>query len=96
MLSAIIGMLLIGVIAVRGLHPIAASSPRMNQLVLLSVVLVAATVIFECVIGRYVDHKSWGDLISHYYIWRGEFWPVVLLWLACMPFLFQKATPQIR
>lgn len=86
-LSAIFGMTLIGVIAARALHPLSESSPRMGQLVLLSVVLVAVTVIFESVIGRIVDHKSWSEIVGHYYIWRGELWPIVLLWLASMPFI---------
>jgi hypothetical protein len=95
MFSAIIGMTLIGLIAMRGLQPIALQSPRMSQLIGLSLALVTATIVFECVIGRYVDHKSWLDLTRHYYIWRGELWPVVLLWLASMPFVIQKTTSNI-
>ena len=88
--SAIIGMLLIGGITYTGFRPLAASAPATRQLVFLSLVLVVATIAFECVIGLYVDHKSWRDLLNHYAFWRGELWPVVLFWLACMPFLWAR------
>jgi hypothetical protein len=88
--SAIIGMMLIGGITYVGFRPLAASSPRIGQLVALSIALVIATIVFECVIGRFADHKPWRELLDHYAIWRGELWPVVLLWLACMPFLWAR------
>ena len=88
--SAILGMLLIGGITYAGFRPLAASSPALRQLILLSLLLFVATIVFECVIGLYVDHKSWRELLNHYAFWRGELWPVVLLWLACMPFLWSR------
>ena len=57
----------------------AASSPGIGQLVALSVALVVVTIAFESVIGRFVDHKSWRQLLDRYAIWKGELWPVVLL-----------------
>jgi hypothetical protein len=72
-------MTLIGAISYFGFRPLAASSPGIGQLVALSVALVVVTIAFESVIGRFVDHKSWRQLLDHYAIWKGELWPVVLL-----------------
>lgn len=88
--SALIGMTLIGGITYLGFRPLAASSPTAGQLVTLSITLVVATIVFESALGRFIDHKSWRLLLDHYAIWRGELWPVVLLWLACMPFLWAR------
>jgi hypothetical protein len=55
--------------------------------------LVVLTVAFEFLIGRYVDHKSWADLVGNYAIWRGRLWPIVLLVLALTPFLWGRWLP---
>ena len=89
-LSAILGMTLIAGITYWGFRPLAASSLKIAQLALLSVLLVILTIAFECAMGRLVDHKSWRELLEHYAVWRGELWPVVLLWLASMPFIWAR------
>lgn len=90
LMSGLVGMTLIGGITYFGFRPLAAIHARTGQLVALSIVLVMTTIAFESVIGRLVDHKSWRELFDHYAIWRGELWPVVLLWLGCMPFLWAR------
>ena len=37
------------------------------------------TLIFECSFGRYVQHKSWSELLDAYTFKDGNIWPVVLL-----------------
>ena len=88
--SAIIGMALIAGITYSGFRPLGAIAPGIADLAFLSIALVVATIVFECVIGRIVDHKSWRDLLDHYAIWHGELWPLVLLWLASMPFIWAR------
>jgi hypothetical protein len=33
-----------------------------------------------------------GDLLNHYAIWRGELWPIILVWLAVTPFVRSRRT----
>jgi len=70
-----------------GFRPLAAASTSNYQRATLSVALVLVTVAFETAVGRVVDHKSWPALLEHYALWRGNLWPVVLAWLAYMPFV---------
>ncbi len=85
-LSAGIGILLIGLITRFGFRSLATSNPTTGQLVGVSAALVILTVLFEGALGRWIDHKSWTLLLQHYAIWRGELWPLLLLWLGVTPF----------
>lgn len=86
--SAIIGIVLVGVITWWGFRPLADGSATATELWLLSAALVALTVAFETILGRYVDHKSWSEIAAHYALWRGELWLIVLVWLALTPFVW--------
>ena len=85
-MSVVIGMIIIGLITLWGFRPMSGASPSVAQLAMVSVALVILTVVFEAVVGRYVDHKTWPQLLEHYAIWRGDPWPIVLAWLAYTPF----------
>lgn len=85
--SAAAGILLIAVITAVGFQPLAETVISQWQRAALSVALVLTTVVFETALGRVVDHKSWTELLEHYALWRGELWPLVLAWLAYMPFV---------
>ncbi len=87
-LSALLGVALIAVITSIGFRAIGDATAM--ELLTLSVALVAATVVFETVLGRVVDHKSWSDLLAHYDLLHGELWPLVLLWLALTPFVWAR------
>jgi hypothetical protein len=91
-LSAILGVALIALITSIGFRSIAGAT--VGGLVALSAALVAATVLFETVIGRFVDHKSWSDMLGHYNLIRGEWWPLVLAWLAITPFVWGRWLPR--
>lgn len=67
---------------------IPADYPWMS-LLLISATLVGLTVVFEFVMGRYVDHKSWTELLANYRVWEGRPWPLVLATLAATPFLWR-------
>jgi hypothetical protein len=89
-ISAIIGIVLIALITRWGFRPMSADSPGGGQLALVSVALVVLTVVFETVLGRYVDHKTWPQILEHYALWHGELWLIVLAWLAFTPFLWGR------
>ena len=46
---------------------------------------VALTVLFEFGFGRYVDGKSWSELLANYNLADGNLWTLVLLWIALGP-----------
>ena len=85
--SAAAGILLIAAITAAGFRPLAEIAISHWQRVALSAALVLTTVVFETTLGRVVDHKSWTALLEHYALWRGQLWPLVLAWLAYMPFV---------
>ena len=85
--SAALGILIIGFITWVGFRGMARSATT-RSLLAMSVVLVVMTVAFEFAVGRLVDQKSWSELLVHYALWRGELWPVVLGFLALTPFLW--------
>lgn len=62
-----------------------------GRLALDSLVLVLLTVAYEFTIGR-LGGQSWRELLGHYAIWRGEWWPLVLIALAATPFLWRAVT----
>ena len=87
-LSAIIGVALIALITSIGFRVI--ENATMAGLLTLSAALVVATVVFETVLGRFVDHKPWDELLGHYNLLRGQLWPLVLAWLAVTPFVWAR------
>jgi hypothetical protein len=87
-LSAIVGIALLSVITSIGFRGIGNATGA--QLLALSAALVVVTVLFETVLGRAVDHKSWSAVLAHYDLRRGELWPLVLGWLALTPFIWAR------
>ena len=94
--SAVLGIVLIGVITKLGFRPLRLVQPTTSQLVGLSLVLVVLTVTFETAMGLLVDRKSWRELLDHYAIWRGELWPIIVVWLAMTPFVWSRGTSETR
>jgi Na+/citrate or Na+/malate symporter len=86
--SAVLGVILIGVITQVGFRPLSFTATTTLQLAAVSVALVVCTIAFESVLGRYIDHKSWSALLAHYAVWRGDLWLIVLAWLALTPFVW--------
>ncbi len=91
--SAVLGIALIGLITRVGFRPLATGGVTAGQLALVSIALVVLTVAFESAMGRFVDHKTWSQLLEHYAIWDGELWPLVLAWLALTPFAWGRWWP---
>jgi hypothetical protein len=87
-LSVCLGIAIIVVMTRYLLRPLAGRSA--TALVRASVTLVLLTVAFEFSFGHYVDGKSWSELLANYAIWDGRLWPVALMTLAFMPFLWGR------
>ena len=89
-ISALIAVLLILSVThlfLRHLGPL-----NFRQLTAISATWVSLTVVFEFVFGRYVDGKSWYELVQNYNLAEGHLWPLVLLTLAVAPFLSNGIT----
>lgn len=87
-LSAILGIAIIVAIT-RWLLRSPIRQPTAH-LLRVSALLVGLTVAFEFLFGHYVDRKSWSELTANYAFWRGRLWPVVLVTLALMPFVWGR------
>ncbi|MES2933229.1 MAG: hypothetical protein V4805_07055 [Pseudomonadota bacterium] len=53
----------------------------------IGVLWLCLTLVFECGFGRYVQHKSWAELLDAYTFKDGNVWPVVLLVTLLAPYL---------
>jgi len=87
-LSTVIGSVWIGLfiyVVVRIWPP---SSAR--QAVVIGVIWLLLTVIFEFAFGRWVMHRTWGQLLSDYNLAAGRVWIVFLAWLTTAPYMFFK------
>lgn len=71
-------------------RPSSGDSP--TSLAALAFALVVLTVLFETVLGRVVDHKSWRELAAHYPFAGADLWPIVLTFLAVTPFFWAYYT----
>ena len=91
LLSVALGVTLILVVTAFGFRPLVGLP--LPRLVAASILLVCLTVMFEIVIGRLVDQKSWAELATNYAFWRGSLWPVVLAVVALSPILWCRWVP---
>ena len=86
--SAILGIAII--LGITGLFFYPLVGAPTSQLLRTSVILVVLTVLFELVMGRWVDGKTWGELAANYAVWQGALWPFVLLSVALAPFFWGR------
>ena len=91
LLSAALGITLILVVTAFGFRPLVGLP--LARLLAASLLLVGLTVVFEIVMGRLVDQKSWAELASNYAFWRGRMWPLVLAVVALSPILWCRWVP---
>ena len=85
-LSATSGIVIIQLISRQTLHR--TTMTRRERLLLASLWL-SMTVGFETAVGRWVDKKSWEEIVAHY-LRRGELWPLVLASLGVAPFVWGR------
>jgi hypothetical protein len=48
------------------------------------------TVLFETAMGRFIQHRSWPELVRDYNLFAGRVWVLFLVWLALAPYLFYR------
>ena len=87
-LSAVLGAAIILLLTAYAFRALAGTS--IGGLLAVSVALVALTVGFELVVGRFVDHRSWAELAGNYALWRGRLWPLLLAIVAVSPLLWGR------
>ncbi|HYC52738.1 MAG TPA: hypothetical protein VEB19_16615 [Gemmatimonadaceae bacterium] len=86
--SACLGAVILLIVSWLFFRPLrGASTPTLLRV---SVVLVVLTVAFEFLIGRYVDHKSWSEVLANYELWNGRLWPLLLALIALTPFIWGR------
>lgn len=88
MISAALGAVII--LAVTGLLFRPFSNNSHGALVQSGLVLMAMTIVFEFAIGRWLDQKTWSELLGNYALWRGELWPLLLLLLGVTPCIWGR------
>ena len=54
------------------------------------------TLIFEFGFGHYVAGTPWERLLQDYDMAAGRLWPLFLLWVLAMPFVFYRVRPRAR
>ena len=74
--------------------------PRLGPLTLrqrlgIGLFWLALTLIFEFGFGRFVQQRSWAELLEAYTFRDGSLWPLVLLVTLLAP-LWARATPRLR
>ena len=48
------------------------------------------TVLFETAMGRFIQHRSWPELVRDYNLFAGRVWVLFLVWLALATYLFYR------
>ena len=61
-----------------------------EQALLIGLIWLGLTVVFEFTFGHYIAGHSWSRLLSDYNILAGRVWIVVLIWIAIAPLLFSR------
>jgi hypothetical protein len=59
--------------------------------VLLGLIWLALTIIFEFLFGHFVMGHAWSKLFHDYNLFAGRVWILVLLWITIAPIIFQQA-----
>lgn len=88
-LSTLFGMLLCGaaVWIFAGYFPIESK----RTAIIIGVIWLALTVVFEFGFGRYVAGHSWNRLLSDYNVLSGRIWVLFLVWILILPYIVYKA-----
>ena len=87
-LSTFIIILLFGayIWVLTGTYPI--ESP--TQALIIGVMWLVMTVIFEFVFGHFVMGHLWSGLLQDYNLFKGRVWSLVLIWASVAPYLFYR------
>jgi hypothetical protein len=58
-----------------------------NQTLIIGLIWLCLTVIFEFLFGHYVAGHSWERLLQDYNIIKGRVWVLVLIWITIAPYV---------
>ncbi len=58
-----------------------------QQAVVVGLIWLVLTILFELGMGRFLMHQSWHQMLQAYNIFAGNLWPLVLLAVAALPSL---------
>ena len=85
-LSTFIGIILFGLYiwVVSGIWKI----ESFKQALVIGVMWLIMTIIFEFIFGHFVMKHPWGKLFHDYNIIKGRVWILVLLWTTLAPYIF--------
>lgn len=61
-----------------------------NQAIIIGLVWLFLTVIFEFLFGYYVAGHSWEKLLRDYNMFQGRIWVLVLIWITIAPYLVYR------
>jgi hypothetical protein len=86
--STAIGLSLFGIYIwiFTGIFRIASS----KQAIIIGVMWLSMTIIFEFLFGHYVIGHSWAKLLEDYNVLKGRVWLLVLIWTTVAPYLFYR------
>ncbi|WAL59286.1 hypothetical protein [Thermocoleostomius sinensis] len=59
-----------------------------HQAIVIGLIWLGLTIVFELTFGHFIAGYSWKRLLSDYNILAGRVWLLVLLWIAIAPWLF--------
>ncbi len=62
----------------------------LKQALIVGLIWLALTIMFEFLFGHYVAGHPWNKLLSDYNIFAGRLWVIVLIWLVIAPLLFYR------
>lgn len=61
-----------------------------NNLIVIGVSFLIATIIFEFIFGHYIMGNSWAKLLHDYNFLEGRLWSLVLAWTTMGPYVIAK------
>ncbi len=61
-----------------------------NQSIMIGIVWLTLTIIFEFLFGHYVAGHSWDRLLQDYNILKGKVWVLVLIWILIAPYIVYR------
>jgi len=64
-----------------------------RQALLVGLMWISLTILFEFGFGHYIMHHPWDKLLHDYNILEGRLWLLVLIWVGAAPYAFYKNEP---
>ena len=61
-----------------------------QQALMIGVLWLVFTVVFEFLFGHYIAGHSWNKLLHDYNILKGRVWSLILIWVSIAPYLIYK------